>query len=102
MVDRDIILLRMYRIFNVKDETHITTQKLAYIYDWVEPRAGEVSLDVITALRKAFKRESNLRTIDAFYTEVKLINMTDSGRYDFSTKKSPRLSERYYVGWRLG
>lgn len=101
-IDKDIILLRLYRVFNVKEPDYITTQKLAYIYNWMEPRAGDVTIDVITALREPFRGQSNLKTVDAFYTELKLINMTTSGRYDCTTKRVPRQSIRYYTGWRMG
>lgn len=100
-IDRSILTLRLYRIFGIKDEDYATTTKLIYIYDWIAPRAGDVSLDVITAMREYYLRDSNAKRVDAFYNELKLVNMNTSGRYDTSSKKVPMNRNNYYLGQKV-
>lgn len=95
-----ILLLRLYRIFRIKEEHHAVTTKLAYIYEWIEPQAGIVTLDVITDLRRRYTRESNHRTIDALYHDIKLINMNRSNRYDTSTRRAP-IVHGHEQGWKV-
>jgi hypothetical protein len=100
-VSREILRLRLHRIFNIKENNYATSVKLLYIYDWLEPKAGDCTLDLITEFRKAFPHESNLRNLDAFYNEVKLLNMTSSKRYNTTALKVPIHRDDYVSGWRL-
>jgi hypothetical protein len=101
IVSRPIVCMRLHRIFGLDEETYLTTVKLLYIYDWIEPIAGDASLDVIIYLRKSFKRESNLCTIDALYGELRTIAMNHSGRYNTTTLRPPEEQTVYYLGHRV-
>lgn len=96
----EILRQRLYRIFRIEDENYMVTMKVFYVYRWVERRAGNDTLDVLTDLRERFKKRKNTERLDWMFREMQSVNIAHLAAPPGA--RPPQAQSNYSLGWKLG
>lgn len=99
-IDKEIILMRLYRIFRLDEEDYITSVKLHYIYDHIRQEAGDEVFVVITERLRDYKFREKKKRLNGFYNTLQGSSL--SLRAAPPEAQVPGGTSRYVPGWKCG